>query len=118
MEHVWSGIFGMMHIQPVLGRGFLPSDDKAGTPPVVMLGYGIWKERDSSSPSMLGRQVRVNEKLATIVGIMPKGFKFPTNIDMWTPLVPGQSSRRARTGLWRSLECSSRRRASSRQTWI
>ena len=37
---------------------------------------------------MLGRQVRVNEKPATIVGVMPKGFKFPTNIDMWTPLVP------------------------------
>ena len=88
MEQVSSGIFGMMHIQPVLGRGFLPGDDKAGAPPVVVLGYGIWKERYNSSPNVLGRQVRINEKPATIVGVMPKGFKFPTNIDMWTPLVP------------------------------
>jgi MacB-like periplasmic core domain len=88
IEQVSSGIFGMMNIQPVLGRGFLPSDDKAGTPPVVILGYGIWKDRYRSSPSVLGRQVRVHEKPATIVGVMPKGFKFPTNIDMWTPLVP------------------------------
>ncbi len=88
MEQVSSGMFGMMHIQPALGRGFLPGDDKAGTPPVVVLGYGIWKERYNSSPNVLGRQVRINEKPATIVGVMPKGFKFPTNIDMWTPLVP------------------------------
>ena len=78
----------MMHIQPVLGRGFLPNDDKAGAPPVVVLGYGIWKERYNSSPDVLGRQVRVNEKPATIVGVMAKGFKFPTIVDMWTSLVP------------------------------
>ena len=88
MEQVSSGIFEMMHIRPVLGRGFLPDDDKAGAAPVVVLGYGIWKDRYASSPDVLGRQVRINEKPATIVGVMPKGFKFPTNIDMWTPLVP------------------------------
>ena len=88
MEHVSSGIFAMMHMKPVLGRGFLPGDDKLGAPPVVVLGYGIWQERYSSSPGVIGRQVRVNEKPATIVGVMPRGFKFPTNIDMWVPLVP------------------------------
>ena len=77
MEQVSSGIFEMMHIRPVLGRGFLPGDDKAGAAPVSLLGYGIWKDRYSSSPSVLGRQVRVNEKPATIIGVMPKGFKFP-----------------------------------------
>ena len=88
MERVSSGIFEMLHMRPVLGRGFLPEDDRAGAAPVVVLGYGIWKERYGSSPSVLGRQVRINEKPATIVGVMPKGFKFPTNIEMWTPLVP------------------------------
>ena len=88
MERVSSGIFEMLHMRPVLGRGFLPEDDRAGAAPVVVLGYGIWKERYGSSPSVPGRQVRINEKPATIVGVMPKGFKFPTNIEMWTPLVP------------------------------
>lgn len=88
MERASSGIFEMLHIQPVLGRGFLPSDDKAGAAPVVVLGYGVWKDRYGSSASVLGRQVRVNEKPATIVGVMPKGFKFLTNTDMWMPLVP------------------------------
>jgi putative ABC transport system permease protein len=88
MEHVSSRFLEMLHMQPILGRGFLPGDDKPGAAPVVILGYGIWKERYASSPSVLGRQVRINEKPATIVGVMPKGFKFPTNIDMWVPLVP------------------------------
>ncbi|HTA87177.1 MAG TPA: ABC transporter permease [Silvibacterium sp.] len=88
MQEVSSGIFEMMHIRPVLGRGFLSDDDKAGAASVVVLGYGIWKDRYVSSPNVLGRQVRINEKPVTIVGVMPKGFRFPTNIDMWTPLVP------------------------------
>jgi predicted permease len=88
MEQVSSGLFEMMHIRPVMGRGFLPDDDKPGAAPVVVIGYGIWKERYNGAPGVLGRQVRVNEKPASIVGVMPKGFRFPTNIDMWTPLIP------------------------------
>jgi predicted permease len=88
MQQVSSGIFEMLHIRPVLGRGFLPDDDKAEAAPVAVIGYGIWQQRYAGSPGVLGRQVRINEKPATIVGVMPRGFKFPTNIDMWTPLVP------------------------------
>ncbi|HYK37415.1 ABC transporter permease [Alloacidobacterium sp.] len=88
MERASSGIFEMVHIQPILGRGFLPSDDKPGAAPVLILGYGVWKDRYGSSPNVIGRQVRVNEKPATIVGVMPKDFKFLTNTDMWMPLVP------------------------------
>jgi len=87
MEHASSGIFEMLHMQPVLGRGFLANDDKPGAAPVVVLGYGIWKDRYASSPGVLGRQVRINEKPATIVGVMPKGFKFPSGTEMWMPLV-------------------------------
>jgi predicted permease len=88
MERASSGIFEMLHIHAVLGRGFLPGDDKPGAASVVLLGYGIWKDRYSSSPSVIGRAVRVNEKPATIIGVMPEGFKFPGDTDMWMPLVP------------------------------
>jgi predicted permease len=87
MEHASAGIFEMLHIRPVLGRGFLPSDDQPGAEPVLLIGYGIWSERYASSPSVIGRQVRVNQKPAIIIGVMPRGFKFPTNVDMWMPLV-------------------------------
>src|SRR5271170_1644080 len=88
MERASSGIFDMLHVHPALGRGFLPGDDKPGAAPVVLLGYGVWKERYGSSPSVIGRAVRVNEKPATIIGVMPEGFKFPSNTDFWMPLTP------------------------------
>ena len=88
MEQASSGFFEMLHIRPVLGRGFLSGDDKPGAAPVVVIGYGIWQERYAGSPDVLGRQVRINEKPATIVGVMPKGFKFPATVDMWESLVP------------------------------
>src|SRR5271170_3636615 len=88
LERASSGIFEMLHIRPVLGRGFLPADDQAGAEAVVLLGYGVWKERYGGSPTIIGRHVRVNEKPATIIGVMPKGFEFPTTVDMWMVLVP------------------------------
>ncbi len=88
MGQVTPGIFDMLQMRPVLGRGFLPGDDAPGAQPVVLIGYSIWKERYASSPGVLGRQVRVNEKPATIIGVMPKGFRFPATLDMWMPLVP------------------------------
>ncbi len=83
-----SGIFDMLHVQPALGRGFLPGDDKPGAAPVLLLGYGIWRDRYGSSPSVIGRVVRVDEKPATIIGVLPSGFKFPQSTDMWMPLLP------------------------------
>jgi predicted permease len=88
LEHASSGIFDSLHIRPLLGRGFLPTDDKSGSEPVLVLGYDVWKDRYNRSSDVIGRQVRVNGKPATIVGVMPKGFKFLTNTDVWMPLTP------------------------------
>ncbi len=88
MSRITSGLFNMLRMRPVLGREFLSSDDKAGAEPVLLIGYGVWKDRYGSSPSVIGRHVRVNEKPATIVGVMPEGFHFPNNEDLWMPLVP------------------------------
>lgn len=83
-----AGIFSMFHTNPVLGRGFVASDAKSGAEPVLVIGYGIWKDRYASAASVIGRQVRVNGQAATIVGVMPEGYRFPSGVDMWQPLVP------------------------------
>jgi putative ABC transport system permease protein len=87
-QRVTTGIFSMLHIHPILGRDFLPSDGQPGAAPVLMIGYEVWQERYAGSLSVIGRQVRVNEKPATIIGVMPKAFGFPTTVDLWMPLVP------------------------------
>ena len=78
----------MLHAQPVLGRGFAPSDELPGADPVLVIAYGVWQERYAHSSAVIGRKVRVNGKPATIIGVMPNGFRFPTGVDLWMPLVP------------------------------
>jgi predicted permease len=66
----------------------------------VLLGYGVWKNRYAGAAGVIGRVVRVNGKPATIVGVMPEGFKFPNNEDFWMPLVPdAELEKRANHGL-------------------
>jgi predicted permease len=88
LNRVSAGMFGMLHTRPILGREFLPSDEKPGAEPVMLLGYSVWKERYAGSPDVIGHVVRVNSDPATIIGVMPDGFKFPSGVEIWMPLVP------------------------------
>ena len=88
LEHASTGIFTMLHVNPVLGRNFLPSDGEANATPVVMLSYGLWQDRYHGDASVIGRAVHVNEKSATIIGVMPKAFRFPAQTDLWMPILP------------------------------
>jgi predicted permease len=79
--------------QPMhIGRDFLPGEDKKGAEAVVIIGYGLWKSRYGSDPNILGRPVKINGVAATIVGVMPEGVRFPSNADIWQPLVPNENS--------------------------
>jgi len=85
---VTAGMFDMIGTHPVTGRGFVAADEKPGAEQAVLIGYGIWKDRYAKDPGVVGRAVRVNEKPAVIVGVMPEGFKFPNNEDLWMAFVP------------------------------
>ena len=52
MERVTSGLFDMLHTSPALGRSFTASDDRPGAEPVILLGYGIWKDRYAKDPNI------------------------------------------------------------------
>ncbi len=88
LAHATTGVFSMFHTEAILGRGLVPADELAGADPVVVLAYRVWQERYSRSPNVIGQKVRVNGLPATIIGVMPKGFRFPTGVDLWMPLVP------------------------------
>ena len=78
--------FRIMGQQPVLGRGFTPEDDRPGATPVAVIAHGVFVNRYGGNPSVIGRSVRINDMPTTIVGVMPDGFKFPFNTDVWLPL--------------------------------
>ncbi len=87
-EIVSSDLFPLLGVRPQLGRGFLPEEEKPGID-VVVLSDALWKTRFASDPGILGRRVRINGKLFTVVGVAPAGFQFPLDtppVQLWTTL--------------------------------
>ena len=101
-SHVSSGTFQIMGQQPSLGRGFTPEDDRPGAPAVAVIGHTIWLNRYGSNPSVIGRAVRINDVPTTIIGVMPEGFRFPFNTDLWLPMgmVQGLQEQRRNARNW------------------
>jgi predicted permease len=95
---VTSGMFAMLHVQPVLGRALNPADERAGAESAMWIGHGVWKDRYGKDPTIIGRSVRVNDKSAVIAGVMPDGFKFPNNEDIWLNATPDE--KRDRRDFW------------------
>jgi predicted permease len=71
---------------PLMGRALVATDEGAGAPPVVVIGYDVWRNRFASRSDIVGRSVQVGDAYATVVGVMPKGFAFPASHDAWMPL--------------------------------
>ena len=72
--------------RPVIGRSFTPEDDVRGAPAVALIGHSVWVNRYGSNPSIVGRSIRINDVPTTVIGVLPEGFKFPFNADLWLPL--------------------------------
>ena len=85
--YVSANAFRLIGQQPLLGRDFRPEEDRPGAAAVVILGNGVWKNRYGSDPSVVGCTIKVNDVPSTVIGVMPEGFKFPINADLWIPLV-------------------------------
>ncbi len=88
---VTSGMFAMLHVQPVLGRALSQADELAGAESAIWIGHGVWKDRYGKDPSIIGRTLRVNEKSVVVAGVMPDGFKFPNNEDVWLNTTPSEA---------------------------
>ena len=87
ISRVTSGFFELLGVQPVIGRGLRPADDAAGADPVILLSHDVWRSRYGESADVLGRVVRAGNALATIIGVLPQGFGFPSRQQLWMPLV-------------------------------
>jgi predicted permease len=84
--YVSASTFRLIGEQALLGRGFIEEDDRDGARPVVVLGYSIWQSRYAGDRGVIGKTIKVNDLLATVVGVMRQGMQFPPNTDLWLPL--------------------------------
>ena len=73
-----AGFLPLFGISPVLGRNFLPEEDRPNGPRVVMISYGLWKGHYNGDPRILSRMINVDGNPARVVGVLPKDFQFPT----------------------------------------
>jgi putative ABC transport system permease protein len=85
---VSANAFSIIGERPIQGRDFRDDEDRQGAEPVAILGYGIWKTRYGSDPGIVGKSIKINDVSTTVIGVMAEGMRFPTNTDVWTPLVP------------------------------
>jgi len=91
--HVTPDIFPMMGVQPLLGRMFLPEEQEAGKEHEVVLSYSLWQSHFAGNPEIIGRAVALSGENYTVVGVMPREFKFApfwaTKAQLWAPLALG-----------------------------
>ena len=80
--------FDVMRTQPALGRRFTSEERQTGGPPAIVLSDSLWSRAFARSPDVLQREVRLDDKSYTVVGVMPSGFRFPGRSDFWLPYIP------------------------------
>ena len=83
---VSSSFFQVLGVQPLKGRGFTANEDRPGGVPAVIVSYRLWRNHFDGDPNILGRAVPLNNSAAPIVGVMPPGFRFLDDVDLWAPL--------------------------------
>jgi predicted permease len=79
-------LFGMLGAQPLIGRTFLPEEAQSGRDHEVVLSYGIWRRVFGGDPHVVGRTIDIDGVATSVVGVMPAGFSYPDETEMWGPL--------------------------------
>jgi predicted permease len=104
---VTANLFGLLGVQPALGRAFQPEEDQHGRDRVVVLSDAFWRAQFGADPSIIGRTIMLNDEPVEVVGVMPQGFTLPVGnalgslvslpmqLDIYRPL--GLSEREATT---------------------
>jgi putative ABC transport system permease protein len=90
---VTASLFGVLGVEPILGRALLPMEDQPGAPRAVVLGQALWKSRFGGSRAVLGERLVLDGESYSVVGVMPPEFgrlpiaaDFPQQVAVWLPL--------------------------------
>jgi predicted permease len=96
---VTANFFPLFGVQPLLGRGFLPEEDRPGSNKVAMLSYSLWQSRYGGNRNILNRDIQLNGEKYSVVGVIPPSFQFlESEIRLWVPLALDQEELTNRGG--------------------
>jgi len=88
-NRVSADFFDTLGVKPTLGRAFSSQEDQQGSTPVAIISDRFWRSRFAGNPKTLGKSLTVDGVVYTIVGILPAGFRFLTDTDIYLPLGQG-----------------------------
>ena len=94
---VSSDFFSVLRTNATLGRTFTSDEERPGRDQVVVIGHGLWQRAFGANPAIIGQPVIINSRSFTVVGIMPEGFEFPREADLWVPLAWDDKERQIRS---------------------
>ena len=80
-----ANLFTLLGVDPVLGRNLMAADDEPNADKVILISDRVWRTTFGGAQSIIGRQVQLDGTTRTVVGVMPPGFRFPTQSDLWIP---------------------------------
>jgi len=86
--HATGNFFRLLQVKPMLGRDFLPEEETPGHEQVVIISYAVWQRQYGGDSGIIGKTISVDDKLYTVVGVLPRGFNlFGTSrqYDLWMP---------------------------------
>jgi putative ABC transport system permease protein len=73
-------VFG---VEPIVGRDFTTSDDKKGAAPVALVSYGYWRQYLGAAQDPSKWHLNINNAVYSVIGVLPSGFRFPNDVDVW-----------------------------------
>jgi predicted permease len=105
-SYVASALFPALGVQPLIGRAFVPEEDKKEGNRVAVIGYNLWQRRFGGNENALGQTLTLDtfgKRDYTIVGVMPPGFQFPGKSEIWLPAGWNGLPQDRRAGHWLSV---------------
>ncbi len=84
--YVTENFFKILGVAPAVGRDFTAADNQPGAEKVALIGHRLWQRDFGGRPDIVGTTIRLNGRPTVIIGVMPAGFAFPQNEEIWSPL--------------------------------
>lgn len=76
----------VLGVEPQIGRLYTEQEDKNGGPKVALLSDHLWRATFNSDPAIVGKAITLDGGRYTVLGVMPRGFNYPTSVDVWMPI--------------------------------
>ena len=83
---VSADFFSVLRSTASQGRCFLPDEEQPGRGQVAVISHGLWQRAFGANPNLIGQTLSLNSQRYTVIGVMPAGFQFPREVEIWVPL--------------------------------